>query len=186
MYLIVGLGNPGTKYERTRHNVGFIAIDLLASKFDIRMNKLKFKSVIGEGLVGREKVVLIKPQTFMNLSGEAVREAMSFYKIAPQNLVVIYDDIDLAVGRLRIRKQGSSGTHNGMRNIIYQLGDDRFPRFRIGVSKPEAAQDLGSFVLSKFRDEEIKPVAAAIDRAVLAVEAMLREGLDQAMNRYNS
>lgn len=185
MYLIVGLGNPGSKYERTRHNVGFIAIDLLSAKFNIPVTKLKFKSLVGEGRIGGERVVLIKPQTFMNLSGEAVREAMQFYKAEHGRLIVIYDDIDLEAGRLRIRKQGSSGTHNGMRNIIYLLGYDDFPRFRIGVSKPLTGQDLASFVLSKFRDEEIKPVAAAIDNAVLAAEMTIREGIDKAMNQYN-
>lgn len=185
MYIVVGLGNPGSKYERTRHNVGFMAVDLLAAKFGISVNKLKFKSLVGEGKIGEEKVVLIKPQTFMNLSGEAVREAMSFYKVPHERLLVIYDDIDLEAGRLRIRKQGSSGTHNGMRNIIYLMGFDDFPRFRIGVSKPNTEQDLGSFVLSKFREAEIKPVAAAIDNAVLAVETTIKDGIDQAMNRYN-
>lgn len=185
MYIIVGLGNPGRKYERTRHNVGFVAVDLLADKFGIPMTKLKFKSLVGEGTIAGEKVVLIKPQTFMNLSGEAVREALQFYKVDHHKLLVIYDDIDLEVGRLRIRKQGSSGTHNGMRNIIYQLGYDDFPRFRIGVSKPDSQQDLASFVLSKFRDGEIKPVATAIDQAVLAVETTIQDGIDQAMNRYN-
>lgn len=185
MYIVVGLGNPGSKYEKTRHNVGFMAIDLLASKFNISVNKLKFKSLIGEGNIGSEKVVLMKPQTYMNLSGEAVREVMQFYKVPHEHLIVIYDDIDLDAGRLRIRKQGSSGTHNGMRNIIYLMGFDDFPRFRIGVSKPSTAQDLGSFVLSKFREEEIKSVAGAIDHAVLAVETAITEGMDQAMNRYN-
>lgn len=185
MYLIVGLGNPGTKYERTRHNVGFITIDLLSAKFKIPVTKLKFKALIGEGRIGGERVVLMKPQTFMNLSGEAVRAAVQFYKIEHSRLIVIYDDIDLEAGRLRIRKQGSSGTHNGMRNIIYLLGYDDFPRFRIGVSKPLPQQDLANFVLSKFRDEEIKPVGSAIDNAVLAAELMIREGIDKAMNQYN-
>ena len=137
MYLIVGLGNPGSKYEKTRHNVGFVTVDVLAGRLGIKVNKLKFKSLIGEGNIGSEKVVLIKPQTYMNLSGEAVMQAINFYKPDHDKIFVIYDDIDLDVGRLRIRKKGSGGTHNGMRNIIYLTGFDDFPRFRRGVSKPK-------------------------------------------------
>ncbi len=185
MYLIAGLGNPGKKYEHTRHNVGFIAIDILASKLDIKVNKLKFKSLIGEGYIGTEKVVLLKPQTFMNLSGEALRDAVNFYKVPNENILVIYDDIDLEAGKLRIRKQGSSGTHNGMKSIIYQLGFDDFPRFRIGVSKPVNGQDLASFVLSNFSKDEIKPVATSVDSCIEAVQTAVKDGIDLAMNRYN-
>lgn len=185
MYLIAGLGNPGKKYEHTRHNIGFIAIDLLAAKLGIKVNKLKFKAMIGEGYIGTEKVVLIKPQTFMNLSGEAIRDAANFYKVPNENIFVIYDDIDLEAGKLRIRKKGSSGSHNGMKSIIYQLGFDDFPRFRIGVSKPPAGFDLANFVLSGFSKDEIKPVASAVDTCIEAVQTAVKEDLDTAMNKFN-
>ena len=133
MYVIVGLGNPGKKYENTRHNMGFLAVDVLAEKYDIKVNKIKFKSLVGEGRIAGEKVVLAKPQTYMNLSGEAVREIVDFYKIEPQQLIVIYDDIDIDTGAIRIRKKGSAGTHNGMRNILYQIRTEDFPRIRVGI-----------------------------------------------------
>lgn len=185
MYLVVGLGNPGKQYEATRHNVGFIAIDELAKKLDIKVDKLKFKSIIGEGRVAGEKIILAKPQTYMNLSGQAVVELMKFYKIEPENLIVIYDDIDLEVGKLRIRKSGSSGTHNGMRNIIYLTGKQDFPRIRIGVSKPRPGQDLASFVLSKFDKSEVDLMISVIENAALAVIETMNTNLDKAMNMYN-
>lgn len=186
MYIIVGLGNPGTKYEKTRHNVGFIAIDLLAAKHGIKVNKIKFKALVGEGFIGSEKVLLVKPQTFMNLSGETLREICKFYKVESEEIFVLYDDIDIDVGRLRIRKKGSSGSHNGMKSIIYSLGFDDFPRFRIGVSKPQNGQDLASFVLSKFRDDEIKDISKAIDNTVEAIEVAVKDGIEKAMNLYNA
>ena len=185
MYLIVGLGNPGSKYEKTRHNVGFVTVDVLAGRLGIKVNKLKFKSLIGEGNIGSEKVVLIKPQTYMNLSGEAVMQAINFYKPDHDKIFVIYDDIDLDVGRLRIRKKGSGGTHNGMKNIIYLTGFDDFPRFRIGVSKPKNGQDLASFVTSGFNKDEIKPLCEAIDNTADAIVLAIKEDIDKAMNKYN-
>ncbi len=184
MFIIVGLGNPGRKYQETRHNVGFNTIDLLAYKNNIKINKLKHKALYGEVFWGGEKVLLAKPQTFMNLSGESVRDMMEFYKIEEKNLIVIYDDIDLEVGSLRIRQKGSAGTHNGMRSIIYQIQTDDFPRVRIGIGRPEFA-DLSDFVTGKFSKEDLAPVQATIKRAALAVESIVKEGLDRAMNKFN-
>ncbi|WP_236660363.1 aminoacyl-tRNA hydrolase [Isachenkonia alkalipeptolytica] len=183
-YVIVGLGNPGKKYATTRHNVGFLALDTLAMESDIKITKIKYKALIGEGRIGGKKVVLVKPQTYMNKSGESVQELLNFYKIPLDNLVVIYDDIDLDPGRLRIRKKGSGGSHNGMRSIIRLLGDDGFPRIRIGVGRPER-QDLASFVLSPFAEEEKRDVAETIEKASMAAKTIVSEGLDIAMNTYN-
>ena len=183
-YVIVGLGNPGKKYATTRHNVGFMALDTIAMESDIQITKIKHKALIGEGHMGGKKVVLVKPQTYMNKSGESVQELMNFYKIPIENLVVIYDDIDLDPGRLRIRKKGSGGSHNGMRNILRLLGDDGFPRIRIGVGRP-GQEDLASFVLSQFREEEKRDVADTIEKASMAAKAIVTEGVDIAMNLYN-
>jgi len=183
-YVIVGLGNPGKKYATTRHNVGFLALDTLAMESDIQITKIKHKALLGEGRIGGKKVVLAKPQTYMNKSGESVQELVNFYKIPLENLIVIYDDIDLDPGRLRIRKKGSGGSHNGMRNIIRLLGDDGFPRIRIGVGRPEQ-QDLASFVLSQFPDEVKRDVADMIEKSSMAAKAIVTEGLDVAMNLYN-
>jgi PTH1 family peptidyl-tRNA hydrolase len=135
MYIIVGLGNPGKKYENTKHNIGFITLDLLAERNDIKINKIKHKALVGEGFISGLKVLLVKPQTFMNLSGNSVREVMEYYKEDIEKLIVVYDDVDIPMGRLRIRKKGSAGTHNGMKSIIYDLQDDGFPRVRIGIGK---------------------------------------------------
>lgn len=185
MYLIVGLGNPGKQYEATRHNVGFVALDEIAKELDIKIDRLKFKSLIGEGRIGSEKVILAKPQTFMNLSGQAVLELVNFYKVDMSNLIVIYDDIDLDAGRIRIRKSGSAGTHNGMRSIIELLGKSDFPRVRIGVSRPKSGQDLASFVLSKFEKTELEDIMSAIKKSEKAVIETVESNLDKAMNLYN-
>lgn len=185
MFVIVGLGNPGSKYQNTKHNVGFMSIDILANKLGIKVDKIKFKSLIGEGNYKGEKVILVKPQTFMNLSGEALQQLMSFYKVDHSNLFVCYDDIDIDVGKLRIRQKGSSGTHNGMRNIIYLLGYDDFPRFRIGVSKPPAYMDLATYVLSKFTDDEIKKLIPILENTADACLYAIENGIDKSMNKYN-
>ena len=185
MYIIVGLGNPGKQYENTRHNVGFNIIDILADEYGISVNKMKYKALIGEGRVGTEKVVLVKPVTYMNLSGESLAEIYNFYKVDTSNIVVIYDDIDLDVGKLRIRKKGSAGTHNGMRSIVKCLGSGDFPRVRVGVSKPMKGQDLADFVLSRFRKEEQADLEIGLEKAYKAVEAMIKENVDIAMNKYN-
>lgn len=185
MYVIVGLGNPGKQYDKTRHNVGFDVIDILAKEYDISVTKIKHKALIGEGRVGTEKVLLVKPQTYMNLSGETLIDIYNYYKVDLENIVVIYDDIDLDVGKLRIRKKGSGGTHNGMRSIIKCLGSTEFPRVRVGVSKPIPGQNLADFVLSRFRKEEADDLAIGLEKACNAVDCIIRENLDLAMNKYN-
>ncbi|CEN31931.1 aminoacyl-tRNA hydrolase [Paraclostridium sordellii] len=185
MYVIVGLGNPGKQYEHTRHNVGFDVIDILAKEYGISVTKIKHKALIGEGRVGSEKVILVKPQTYMNLSGETLIDIYNYYKVDSNNIVVIYDDIDLEVGKIRIRKKGSGGTHNGMRSILKCLGTNEFPRVRIGVSKPRQGQDLADFVLSRFRKEEADDIQDGLEKAAKAVDCMIRENLYLAMNKYN-
>ncbi len=185
MYVIVGLGNPGKQYDKTRHNVGFDVIDMLAKEYGISVTKIKHKALIGEGRVGTEKVLLVKPQTYMNLSGETLIDIYNYYKVDLENIVVIYDDIDLDVGKLRIRKKGSGGTHNGMRSIVKCLGSTDFPRVRVGVSKPMPGQNLADFVLSRFRKEEADDLATGLDKACNAVDCIIRENLDLAMNKYN-
>ncbi|AOY75504.1 aminoacyl-tRNA hydrolase [Clostridium formicaceticum] len=184
MHIIVGLGNPGKKYDGTRHNIGFDTIDLLAHRHGIKVNKLKHKALYGEGFWGGEKVLLAKPQTFMNLSGESLRDMVEFYKIDKKNLVVIYDDIDIEVGALRIRQQGSAGSHNGMKSIIYLLQSDAFPRVRIGIGKPKFG-DLADYVLGRFSKEEVTSMRETVEKAAEAVETIVKEGIDLAMNRYN-
>ena len=184
MYLIAGLGNPGREYEKTRHNVGFIAIDYLAQQLGINMSKLKFKAVCGEGLIGTKKCILLKPQTFMNLSGQSVREAAEFYKIEPQNIIVLYDDVNLDVGKVRIRPSGSAGGHNGMKNIIYLLGSDEFPRVRFGVGAPQ--HDLVDHVLGHFSDEDGVAVTRAVKRTEDILSVIIKMGVSEAMSRFNN
>lgn len=184
MYIIAGLGNPGRKYELTRHNAGFLTVDRLAEKHGIRVSKIKFKSLIGDGIISGQKVLLVKPQTFMNLSGEALREVMDYYNEDTANLMVIYDDLDIPLGGIRIRKKGSAGTHNGMKSVIYQLRKDDFPRIRIGIGN-DGGPELINFVIGKFSDDEIPVVRETVDSVVSAIECFLSEGIDTAMNRYN-
>ncbi|MEY8299186.1 MAG: aminoacyl-tRNA hydrolase [Emergencia timonensis] len=185
MYVIAGLGNPGKKYENTRHNMGFITIDQLAEKHNIKTDKLKFKALVGEGRIAGQKVLLVKPQTYMNLSGESIREVMNFYKLEPENLIVIYDDIDIEAGTLRIRKFGSAGTHNGMKSVVYQLQSDRFPRIRLGIGSQKKG-DLVNFVIGGFSKEEVPVLEEAVNHAVLAIECIIEDGIDKAMNQYNT
>ncbi|KGF08763.1 peptidyl-tRNA hydrolase [Clostridiales bacterium S5-A14a] len=185
MYIIVGLGNPGRKYENTRHNLGFITIDRLASKHDIKVDKIKFKALVGDGRIAGQKVLLVKPQTYMNLSGESVREVANFYKVEPDEIIVIYDDLDLPLGNLRIRKSGSAGTHNGMKSVVYQLKSDQFPRVRIGIGQ-NGDKDIIDFVIGGFRKEEVPILEDTVDKAVMAIESMISETVDIAMNKYNS
>lgn len=185
MYVIAGLGNPGKKYAQTRHNMGFITIDQLGEKHNIKVDRLKFKALVGEGRIAGQKVLLVKPQTYMNLSGESLREVMRFYKLEPEQLIVIYDDIDLEAGALRIRKFGSAGTHNGMRSVVYQLQSDRFPRIRIGIGS-SGKKDLINFVTGGFSKDEVPVLEEAVTKAVSALECMLGEGIDRAMNQYNT
>ena len=184
MYIIAGLGNPGKKYENTRHNIGFITLDLLAERNDIKINKIKHKALVGEGCISGQKVLLVKPQTYMNLSGQSLREVMSYYKEDVSRLIVIYDDIDIPMGSVRIRKKGSAGTHNGMRSIVYDLQSDQFPRIRIGIGK-ERRSDLRDFVIGGFSKEEKEPLENAVRRAAAAAECIVEKGIDKAMNEYN-
>lgn len=186
LYVIVGLGNPGNRYDNTRHNVGFEAIDILADKYSINISKLKFKALYGEGNIEGKKVLLVKPQTFMNLSGESVREIMEWYKVPINKLLVIYDDVDMDLGKIRVRGKGSAGTHNGMKSIIYQLQDDNFPRVRIGIGKPPVGWNLADFVLAKFGPESKKVIAESLEKTSEAVAAFVKSGIDNAMNNYNN
>ena len=184
MYIIVGLGNPGKKYENTRHNMGFLAIDLLAEEYGIKVDKIKFKALVGEGRIAGQKVLLVKPQTYMNLSGQSVQEVMHFYKEDIENLIVIYDDIDIPAGKIRVRKKGSAGTHNGMRNIVYLLADDGFPRIRVGIGS-EKKVDLINFVTSGVSKGEKELLESALIQASKAAAAIVEKGIEKAMNEYN-
>lgn len=186
MYYIVGLGNPGLQYENTRHNVGFMTIDYLAKKYDIDVRKSKFKSLYGQGEISGHKVMLIKPQTYMNNSGEAVREIRNFYKFDIEKLIVIYDDIDIDFGTIRIRKKGSAGSHNGMKSIIYQIQDDQFPRIKVSIGKKPEKWDLANFVLSGFSKEEAEILEDEIRIAAEGIEIILKDDVDKAMNKCNS
>jgi peptidyl-tRNA hydrolase len=185
LFVIVGLGNPGNKYENTRHNVGFDTIDLLSAKYDIKVTKLKHKALIGDGKIKDERVLLVKPQTFMNLSGESVRELVEWFKVPVDKLIVLYDDIDLPLGKVRIRPGGSSGTHNGMKSVIYQIQQDGFPRIRIGIDKAPEGWELADYVLSKFNSDERKIINDSISRAAEAAATIVVSGVNAAMNMYN-
>ena len=184
--LVVGLGNPGEKYENTRHNVGFLTVDELAERARVPVQKLKHRALTNTLEVGGVKVLLMKPVTYMNLSGEAVGEAARFYKIPPERVLVISDDVSLPLGKLRIRKGGSAGGHNGLKSIIQHLGTDQFPRIKVGVGqKPHPDYDMADWVLSKFAGEDLKTITEAIRKAADAVECLIQEGPDKAMNRFN-
>lgn len=186
MYIIVGLGNPSSKYKGTRHNIGFEVIDELADQMGITVETKKHKALCGVGLIGGRKVLLMKPQTFMNLSGESVRAAVDFYKADPEKeVIIIYDDISLAVGRVRIRQKGSAGGHNGMKSIISHLGTDKFHRIKIGVGDKENGQDLADFVLGRFAPHEHNNVKESVVEAALAASLMIIEDPLTAMNKYN-
>lgn len=186
MYVIVGLGNPGRQYQNTRHNIGFDVVDAIALKNNITVGERKHKALIGKGFVGGQKAVLVKPQTYMNLSGESVREVIDFYKIDEKSeLIVISDDVSLDVGQIRIRKKGSAGGHNGLKNIILHLGHDEFQRVKMGVGEKPAGYDLADYVLGHFPKEEREMMDESVKRAADAVEAMVADGTDAAMNQYN-
>ena len=186
MYYIVGLGNPGIQYENTRHNAGFITIDYLARKYSIDVRKIKFKSLIGQGVISGHKVMLVKPQTYMNNSGEAIREIFNYFDFDHDKLIVIYDDIDIDFGSIRIRKKGSAGTHNGMKSIIYNLQFDDFPRIKVAVGKKPEYMDLANFVLSGFSKKEAKIIEEEVMLLSDAIEMILEEGIDKTMSIYNS
>ncbi len=186
MYLIAGLGNPGREYAGTRHNVGFEVVDALCAKYDIKLNKEKFRAVFGDGRIGGERVIVAKPQTYMNLSGESIRELVNWYKIDNEHIIIIYDDISLPVGKLRIREKGSAGGHNGIKNIIYQLNTDVFPRIKVGTGMPQdPGYDIKDYVLGHFSKEEIEILIKSAVRAVYAVEEIIKADAKSAMNKYN-
>lgn len=185
MYIVAGLGNPTKEYEKTRHNVGFEVIDVLADRLGTTVEEKKFRGYYGRGIIGGEKVILLKPQTFMNLSGESVRAAADFYKIDPQHIIIIYDDVSLDVGQLRIRTKGSAGGHNGIKNIIAHLGTQEFPRIKVGVGEKPKKMDLADYVLSRFSKEDRAVMEDAFAEAAKAVETMIAEGPDRAMNQFN-
>ena len=186
MHIIVGLGNPTRQYEGTRHNVGFETVDRIAAENGIAIDNKKHKALYGSGYIGGEKVILAKPQTFMNLSGESVRELADYYKVEPENIIIIYDDISLDVGQLRIREKGSAGGHNGIKSIIAHLGTQIFPRIKVGVGEKPQGWDLADYVLGRYSQEDRKIIDAAQKDAADAVKLMVNDDIKTAMNRFNT
>lgn len=184
-YVIAGLGNPGKEYENTRHNMGFKAIDVLSCSEGIEIRRNKFHALIGQGRIGGKKTVLVKPQTYMNLSGTAVRESAMYFNVPPQNLIVIYDDIDLPAGSVRIRKSGGPGTHNGMKSVVQQLGTKDFVRIRIGIGAAESGEDLVDRVIGKVPEAEQELLQEAAEKAAAAAKDIIILGIDKAMNKHN-
>ena len=184
-WLLVCLGNPGKEYANTRHNIGFLAADALEKRTGVKFNKLKYRALTGEVTLGGQRVLVVKPQTYMNLSGEAVKLAGGFYKIPPERILVLYDDVSLPLGKLRIRASGSAGGHNGIKNIIAHLGTDAFPRIKVGVGAPQREDGLVDWVIGSFTASERKGVDAAIDKALDAAECVIEKGVSEAQNRFN-
>ena len=185
MIAIIGLGNPGREYNWTRHNIGFEVIGKLAYDNNINMNKEKYKAIVGEGRIGNEKVLLIQPLTYMNLSGDSVIQFANFYKLNPEEIIVIYDDIDTNPGKIRIRKKGGPGTHNGMKSVVSRLNSEDFPRVRVGIGMPEFKGDLVNYVIGNITDEEYEELKKGINKASEAVASIIKDGIDMAMNKYN-
>lgn len=186
-FLVVGLGNPGNKYTYTRHNSGFLCLDMLGEKLNFKIDRLKFKSLICDTNINGHRCIVMKPQTFMNNSGEAVRECAAFYKIPPEKIIVVSDDVSLDVGKMRIKRKGSDGGQKGLRSIIYHLNSDNFPRVKIGVGKkPHPDYDMGDWVLSDFKKDELKVLETTLENACNALELLLDNQTDKAMNLYNS
>ena len=186
-YIICGLGNPGTQYEGTRHNIGFMTIDTLCEKYKLDCKKLRFKSLTCDAMISGKRCLIMKPTTFMNNCGEAVTEAMSFYKIPPERTIIVFDDISLEPGKLRIRRKGSDGGHNGIKSIIYLSGSDMFPRIKMGVgAKPHPDYNLADWVLGHFKKEQAEALETAMDNAVSAIELMVGGKMNEAMNKFNS
>lgn len=185
MFLIVGLGNPEEEHSNTRHNMGFDTINKLANEYNIKINKNKFKGLCGSGIIENEKVILLKPQTYMNLSGESIKEAMAFYKIKSENIIVIYDDIDIEPGIIKIRKKGGPGGHNGMKSVISEIDTQNFPRIRIGIGKPENKGQLIEYVIGKMpqTDKDILEKATILGKE--AILEIIKNGVDIAMNKFN-
>ncbi|MBO4293578.1 MAG: aminoacyl-tRNA hydrolase [Clostridia bacterium] len=186
MYLIVGLGNPEEEYANTRHNMGFDVINKISKNYNIEVAKTKFEGLYGKGEIEGEKVILLKPQTYMNLSGHAVRKFVDFFKIEPENVVVIFDDIDIEKGQIKIRKLGSGGSHKGMQSVIQMMGTEKIPRIRVGIGSPENKKEMIEYVISKIKKEEKELLEPGIEKAGEAVKTIIKEGLDKAMNKFNS
>lgn len=185
-WLVVCLGNPGKQYENTRHNIGFMTADEIERRSGVKINKLRYRALTGEVKIGGRRVLVLKPQTYMNLSGEAVKLAGAFYKIPPENVIVISDDVSLPLGKLRIRASGSAGGHNGLKNIIAHLGTDAFPRIKVGVGAPEHPEhEMVDWVIGNFTPQEKKVVAEAVGRAADAVECLIEKGVSEAQNKFN-
>jgi PTH1 family peptidyl-tRNA hydrolase len=185
-WLVVFLGNPGLKYTDTRHNAGFMAGDALAKSLGVSINRARFQALVGECTIGDQRVLLMKPQTYMNLSGDAAIQAVNFYKIPPEHVLVISDEVSLPIGRLRVRTKGSAGGHNGLKSLIARLGTEDFPRIRLGVgAPPHPDYDMADWVLSSFRNQDAEDMAKAVSRAAEAVVCYITEGPDKAMNKYN-
>ncbi len=185
MYLIVGLGNPEEEYSNTRHNMGFDTVNKIAKDYDIEINKNKFKGIYGTGIIENEKVILLKPQTYMNLSGESIIEAIKFYKIDTNKIIVIYDDIDVKPGKIKIRKKGGPGSHNGMKSVINSLGSQEFSRIRVGIGTPEHKNDMINYVIGKVPKEELEQLDEGTSTAKEAVTEIIKNGIDIAMNKFN-
>ena len=185
MYIIVGLGNPEPEYSNTRHNMGFDTINKIAKKYNIEFSKTKFKGIYGTGTIEGEKVILLKPQTFMNLSGESIKEIIDFYKLNTDNLIIIYDDIDIEPGIIKLRKTGGPGTQNGMKSVIKEIGTEKFPRVRVGIGKPEHKGDLINYVIGKIPEEDRVILDKSTDLARDAVIEIIKNGMDKAMNLFN-
>ena len=185
MYLVVGLGNPEGDYSKTRHNMGFNVINKISEKYNIEVNKSKFKGLVGSGIIEGKKVILLKPQTFMNLSGESIQEVMNFYKITSEELIVIYDDIDIEPGNIRIRKNGSAGTHNGMKSVIQCIGTEKFYRIRVGIGKPKENIDMISYVIGHIPEEQVNILNEGVEIAKEAVIEIIKNNVDSAMNKFN-
>ena len=183
MILIVGLGNPGKQYEQTRHNIGFDVIDYMANKYNIDVNREKFKGICGEGFIENKKVILLKPLTYMNLSGESIRELANFYKLEDDEIIVVYDDISLDIGRLRIREKGSAGGHNGIKSILQNLGGDKFPRVKVGVGQPK--DNLVNHVLGKFSKEDREHIEKVIPVVSDAIVEIVKNDAKESMNKFN-
>lgn len=185
MYLIVGLGNPEPEYSKTRHNMGVDVINKIAQKYEIELSRTKFDGIYGSGIIEEQKVILLKPQTFMNLSGKCIKPFMDFYKIPIENVLVIYDDMDIAIGSIKIRKKGGPGSHNGVKSVVHELVSEDFPRVRVGIGRPIDDEGVIDYVIGEIEEETYNELEKGIDKAVDGVVEYLKNGVDRAMNRYN-
>ena len=185
MYLIVGLGNPEEEYSKTRHNMGFNTINKISQQYNIEVKQNKFQALYGSGMIEKEKVILLKPQTYMNLSGNSVKEVVDFYKIEKEKILVIYDDMDIEPGKIKIRKKGGAGSHNGMKSVVEELQSTDFARIRVGIGQPEFKSDMINYVIGKVSQEEQEILQQGVEKAAKAVEEILKNGIDIAMNKFN-